>query len=356
MTRNNKERDNLLDQLVTDLAMKRSPSSHPPHPHLECKETVTSWQALAVLSPRILMARSKPQLDNRPPHGPRRIPGFLLHSIVDRTGCWAANRAQSSCSHPTLLCVCSRASPRQRACSGKDAHWPRRDSTRQAQPPCRCWLKRGGPSVSLDLTVTRAGNAGFFLSHLLESVPGRALASEAAQALESGLRCSCRRGAGRSPPRGRCLSAARAGAGPWGLPFKPSHRPHAVLPAAAAARSNEQLSRPSSRQRPNLQVAGSGSGAHPRKRNPSPSALAGPPSHAGLAGCRCPLLCCPLVEFWRNCRENSRGIFCLDEAAASRISCSEESKKFEGNRTRAALLNGFRQRILRKPVSLKGFI
>ena len=216
--------------------------------------------------------------------------------------------------------------------------------------------KRGGPSVSLDLTVTRAGNAGFFLSHLLESVPGRALASEAAQARESGLRCSCRRGAGRSPPRGRCLSAARAGAGPWGLPFKPSHRPHAVLPAAAAARSNEQLRSPSSRQRPNLQVAGSGSGAHPRKRNPSPSALAGPPSHAGLAGCRCPLLCCPLVEFWRNCRENSRGIFCPDEAAASRISCSEESKKFEGTRTRAALLNGFRQRILRKPVSLKGFI
>lgn len=137
---------------------------------------------------------------------------------------------------------------------------------REGDPPSRWTSLSPGPR-----------NAGFFLSHLLESVPGRALTSEAAQVRESGLRFPCRRGAGRSPPRGRCLSAARAGAGPWGLPFKPSHRPHAVLPAAAAARSNEQLRRPSSRQRPNLQVAGSGSGEPSRKRNPSPSALAGPP-------------------------------------------------------------------------------
>ena len=269
--------------------------------------------------------------------------------------------------------MCSRAPPRQRARSGKDAHWPRRDSTRQASAPCRCWLggvkERGtlrlaGPHCHpgwerwvLPLpSLGKRSWEGISLRGSAGPGVGTPLPVGGAQARESGLRCPRRRGAGRSPPRGRCLSAARAGAGPWGLPFKPAHRPHAVLPAAAAARSSEQPRRPSSRQRPNLQVAGSGSGEHPRKRNPSPSALAGPPSHAGLAGCRCPLLCCPLVEFWRNCRENSRGIFCLDEAAASRVSCSEESKKFEGNRTRAALLNGFRQRILRKPVSLKGFI
>ena len=164
-----------------------------------------------------------------------------------------------------------------------------RGGTRHAklQPRCRCWLggcqREGDPPPRWTSSSPGPGNPGFFLFHLLESVPGRALTSEAAQARVWGLRCPCQKGVGRSPPRCRCVGAARAGAGPWGLPFKPSHRPHAVLPAAAAARSNEQLRRPSSRQRPNLQVAGSGSSKPPRKRNPSPSFPA-PPSHAWLAG------------------------------------------------------------------------
>ena len=164
-----------------------------------------------------------------------------------------------------------------------------RGGTRHAklQPRCRCWLggcqREGDPPPRWTSSSPGPGNPGFFLFHLLESVPGRALTSEAAQARVWGLRCPCQKGVGRSPPRCRCVGAARAGAGPWGLPFKPSHRPHAVLPAAAAARSNEQLRRPSSRQHPNLQVAGSGSSKPPRKRNPSPSFPA-PPSHAWLAG------------------------------------------------------------------------
>ena len=196
-----------------------------------------------------------------------------------------------------------------------------RGGTRHAklQPRCRCWLggcqREGDPPPRWTSLSPGPGNPEFFLSHLLESVPGRALTSEAAQARVWGLRCPCRKGAGRSPPRCRCLGAARAGAGPWGLHFKPSHRPHAVLPAAAAARSNEQLRRPSSRQSPNLQVAGSGSSKPPRKRNPSPSSPA-LPSHAWLAGCCRLLFCCPLVEFGRNCGGNSRGIFCLDEGCS----------------------------------------
>lgn len=196
-----------------------------------------------------------------------------------------------------------------------------RGGTRHAklQARCRCWLggcqREGDPPPRWTSLSPGPGNPEFFLSHLLESVPGRALTSEAAQARVWGLRCPCRKGAGRSPPRCRCLGAARAGAGPWGLHFKPPHRPHAVLPAAAAARSNEQLRRPSSRQRPNLQVAGSGSSKPPRKRNPSPSSPA-LPSHAWLAGCCRLLLCCPLVEFGRNCGGNSRGIFCLDEGCS----------------------------------------
>ena len=140
MTRNNKERDNLLDQLVTDLAMKRSPSSHPPHPHLECKETVTSWQALAVLSPRILMARSKPQLDNRPRTGREESPdSSCTASWTERGAEQQTGPRAPALTLPSGVCVPAlppdSARARERTRTG-------RGGTRHArlQPPCRCWL------------------------------------------------------------------------------------------------------------------------------------------------------------------------------------------------------------------------
>lgn len=328
---------------------------HPPtlpHLHLECKETVNSRQALAVLSPRILKARSKPQLDNQPLHGLRRISGFLLHSITDRMGCWAANRAQGSCSPSTFLFVCSRASPDRARVFGEGRALVEAGlDTPSSSPTVDAGLrvsKRGNPPPRWTSLSPGPGNPGFFLSHLLESVPGRALTSEAAQARVWGLRCPCRKGAVRSPPRCRCSGAARPGAGPWDLPFKPSHRPHAVLPAAAASRSNEQLRRPSSRQRPNLQVAGSGSSKPPRKRNPSPSSPA-PPSHVWLAGCRY----LPSAAPWWNSGETARKI--RREFSAWMRAASLQSLTLGGRQRiwgesdqSCSVLNGVRQRNLTK--------
>ena len=140
------------------------------------------------------MARTKPQLDSRPLHGRRR--NNLRIPLAQYRG---QNGVLSSKQGPGLLlspypplCVFPRSPQTARAFGKGRALAEAGLDTPGFSPPVDAGLgvsKRGGPSVSLDLTVTRAGNAGFFLSHLLESVPGRALASEAAQARESGLRC-----------------------------------------------------------------------------------------------------------------------------------------------------------------------
>lgn len=180
---------------------------------------------------------------------------------------------------------------------------------RLQQPPGNAGLgksERRGPSL-VECQSTGPGDPGFFPSHLWESVPGRALASEAARARVSGPRCpSLRKQAG---PRLAAAVPSMPGRnlGPWSLPSKPSQRRHAALPAAAAARSRQRLSRPSSRQRPTHQLAGRGSNKPRTEAEPLPLRPArSRPAVSRLTGCCC--LCCPLVESRRHCGENLQGI------------------------------------------------
>lgn len=167
--------------------------------------------------------------------------------------------------------------------------------------------QREGDPPLVECQSTGPGDPGFFPSHLWESVPGRALASEAARARVSGPRCpSLRKQAG---PRLAAAVPSMPGRnlGPWSLPSKPSQRRHAALPAAAAARSRQRLSRPSSRQRPTHQLAGRGSNKPRTEAEPLPLRPArSRPAVSRLTGCCC--LCCPLVESRRHCGENLQGI------------------------------------------------
>ena len=223
--------------------------------------------------------------------------GFLLLSSTARTVAELQTGPRAPLPGPALP-------PRARACSGKDEHCSRLYSTRQApahHPPGHAGLgksERGGPSTSLNVTVTRAWKP---------RVPPLPPLGE-----RSWEGISFRGSAGRSPPRCRRLVAARAGAGPRRLPSKPSHRTHAVPPAAAAARSNEQPTRPSSRQRLTHQAAGSGSG----KPRPEAEPLSLCPSRPRPAvSWVSPLL--PPGEIQETQRGEPAGIFCKDLGGCS---------------------------------------
>lgn len=153
-------------------------------------------------------------------------------------------------------------------------------------------LRERGTLCSTEPPSLGPWNDGFFLSHPWDSVPGRAFPPEAAQAPLSGPGCL-------SPPGRRRLAAARAGAGAWSLPSKPSHWPHAARPAAAAVRNTEPPALPSSFQSLTQQVVGSGNCQTSRRRKPSPPAV------SRLTGCR--RLCCPLAGSRMHCGQNPRG-------------------------------------------------
>lgn len=107
------------------------------------------------------MARSKPQLDNRPLHGPRRknlrIP---LAQYRGQNGVLSGKQGPGLLLSPyPPLCVFPRFPPTARVFGKGRALAEAGLDTPGFRPPVDAGLalsKRGGPSVSLDLTVTRA--------------------------------------------------------------------------------------------------------------------------------------------------------------------------------------------------------
>lgn len=308
-----------------------------PYLGLEGKGTVTFWQSMTVLPPTNTEGkRANSWLIMNDCTG---FSGFLLLSSTARTVAELQTGPRAPLPGPALP-------PRARACSGKDERCSRLYSTRQAPAPhppdTLAWgsQREGDPPPRWTSPSPGPGNHGFFLSHLWESVSGRALASEAAQAGPH-LAAVALSLPGQEPGPGASLP---------NLPTGPT-RSH-LLQQPRGAMSNQAVhplvsclpTKP-----PEAEAASPvGSGT------PLPLPFPAPPSRlVGVASA---------APWWNpgDTAGRTRGNFLPGlgaGAAAFRFWCWDEGKGFEGNRTRAALRSTDLDRgTYLKPLSLKGFI